>query len=86
MIRLLMLVTLAFIFKTHYNFAYAMTCHLICQIVRTYGYKLNAKRPILFLQLFTVIPTKKSHSFNIKFAIEFPLWNPKNQNLKFVVT
>ena len=36
-----------------------MTCRLICQTVRTYGYKSNAKCPILFLQLFTVIPTKK---------------------------
>ena len=50
-----------------------MICCLICQTVRTYGYKSNAKCLILFLQLFTVIPTKKFHPFKIKFAIEFPL-------------
>ena len=70
--RLLMLVALAFILKTHYNFVCAMTCGLICQTVRTDGYKSNAKCPILLLQLFTVIPTKKFHPFKIKFAVEFP--------------
>ena len=83
---LLMLVALAFILKTHYNFVCAMTCRLICQTVRTYGYKSNVKCSILFLQLFIVIPTKKFHPFKIKFAIEFPLKNPINQIMLFVVT